>query len=228
MSQIQNQGQAVINVFSDMLSRFFAFLPGLIGAIVIIIIGLIIAAAIAKIVEKIIVALRIDHVIAMLQHEIQGKPSREIKASVLLREIVRWFLIFVFLTAAAEAIGLTQLSTFLNSIILYIPNVIVAVIILSITLILAKYVSDAVLASQSVAASRFEGNIVAGIAKWAIVIFGVSAALIQLGIAVSLVNILFVGVISAFSLAIGLAFGLGGREEAAIIWKKMRDGIAKR
>ncbi len=227
MNQIQNQGQNIVNIFSDLLGRFFSFLPGLIGAIVIVIIGLIIAALVAKLVEKIVRGLRIDHVIATLQHEIQGRPGREVKASVLLREVVRWFLIFIFLMAAAEALGLQQLSAFLNNIILYIPNVIVAVIILTVSLLFGKYISDVVMASQSMAANSLNTGIVASVAKWAIIIFGVSAALIQLGVAVSLVNIVFTGIVFALALAAGIAFGLGGQAEAAIMWKKMRDSFRR-
>lgn len=227
MNQIQNQGQVIVNVFNDLLARFVNFLPGLIGAIIIVIIGLIIAAIVAKLVEKIIQMLRIDNVIARLQHEISGRPTREIKASVILRELVRWFLIFVFLIAASQALGLSQLSVFLNEILLYIPNIIVAVVILTVTLMLAKYVSEIVMDSQAVENSDFESKIVSAVAKWAIIIFGVLAALIQLRIAPSLINSLAIGIIAAISLALGLAFGLGGQGEASQLLKNFRAKMMK-
>ena len=226
MGQIQNQGQAIANVFTDMASKFVYFLPGLIGAIIIVIVGLFIAGVVAKLVEKLVKFLKIDHAIEVVQHEIQGKPGHEIRASILLREIVRWFLIFVFLTAAAEAIGLQQLSSFLNSIILYIPNILVAVIIMTVSLMLAKYVSQVVMDSKSVA-NKFQSNVIAGMAKWAIIIFGTLAALIQLGIAPSLINAVAIGIIAAASLATGLAFGLGGREEASQILKDFKIKMMK-
>lgn len=227
MNQIQNQGQLVLNAFNDLLSRFVSFLPGLIGAIVIVIIGLIIAALVAKLVEKVVKMLGIDSVIARLQHEITGKPGREVKASLVLREVVRWFLIFVFLIAASETLRLTQLSAFLNSILLYIPNIIVAVIILTVAMVLAKYVSEVLMSSDAVANSNFESRIVSAVAKWAIIIFGILAALIQLGIAPSLINSIVIGIIAAMSLAIGLSFGLGGRDEAARAIKNFREKMLK-
>lgn len=227
MNQFQNQGQIVLNAFNDLLSRFVSFLPGLIGAIVIIIIGLIVAAIIAKLVEKVVKMLSIDSVIARLQHEITGKPGREIRASLILREVVRWFLIFVFLIAASEALKLNQLSAFLNSILLYLPNIVVAVIILTVTMVLAKYVSEIVMDSEVVANSNFENYIVSSVAKWAIIIFGILAALLQLGIAPSLINSIVIGVIAAISLALGLAFGLGGQDEAARALKNFREKMLK-
>ncbi|EKE25849.1 MAG: TM helix repeat-containing protein [uncultured bacterium] len=227
MNQIQDQGQAIANAFTDLFSRFINFLPALIGAIVVVIIGLIIASALAKLVEKVVRMLKIDHVIATLQEEIKGRQGKEIKASVLLREIVRWLLIFVFLTAAAEILGLSQLSAFLGNIILYIPNIVVAVIILTVALMLAKYVSQIVMESQTVAASKFESKVISGIAKWAIIIFGTLAALIQLGIAPALINSIAIGIIAAVCLAIGLAFGLGGQNEAAQILKNFREKMIK-
>lgn len=227
MDQIQNQGQIVLNVFNDLLSRFVSFLPGLIGAILILIVGLIVAAAVAKLVEKGVKMLGIDSVIARLQHEIAGRQRREVKASVVLREVVRWFLIFVFLIAASEALGLSQLSAFLNSILLYIPNIIVAVIILTITMVLAKYVSEIVMDSQVIAKSNFQSHIVSAVSKWAIIVFGVLASLIQLGIAPSLINSLAIGIIAAISLALGLSFGLGGQDEASRILKNFREKMLK-
>ncbi|EKE18745.1 MAG: CmpX protein [uncultured bacterium] len=226
MNQIQNQGQVLANAFNDLLSRFVSFLPGLIGAIIIVVIGLFVASVIAKLVEKVVKMLKIDNVIATIQHEIQGRPGREIMASVLLREIVRWFLIFVFLVAAAETLGLKQLSVFLNSILLYIPNIVVAVIILTITLMLGKYVSELVMSSQ-VVADKFQPHFISGLAKWAIFIFGTLAALIQLGIAPSLINSIAIGIVAAFSLAIGLAFGLGGKHEAEQMLKDFREKMKK-
>lgn len=227
MNQIQNQGQTVINAFGDLLSRFFSFLPSLIGAIIIVIVGLIIAAIVAKLVEKVVRALRIDNVIATVQHEIQGRPGHEVRASVILREVVRWFLIFVFLIAASETLGLTQLSAFLNNIIMYIPNIVVAVIIMTVALMLARYVSQLVMDSQAVADSKFQSHIIASMAKWAIIIFGALAALIQLGIAPALINSIAIGIIAALSLAIGLAFGLGGQDEASRMLKNFSEKMRK-
>ncbi len=100
----------------------------------------------------------------------------------------------------------------------------VASVILSIAFILGNVVFELVRHSTRVA-GVVRAEVVATISKWAIVIFGLLAAMLQLGIAPSLVNTIFIGVVSAVSLAAGLAFGLGGKEEAALLLKKMREDL---
>jgi hypothetical protein len=110
---------------------------------------------------------------------------------------------------------------------LYLPNIVVATIILTIAFLLGNVVYT-IVRSSTRAAGVMNASLLATIIKWAIVIFGLLAALIQLGIATSLVNTIFIGLISAVSLAVGLAFGLGGREEAALILKKIRQNVTEK
>ena len=147
--------------------------------------------------------------------------------SELIGGIVKWFLVLVFLMAATNILNLIQVTDFLNQIILYIPNVIVAVLILAIAFLVGNLVYGIVKGSTR-AAGVMSATLLAAISKWAIIIFGILAALIQLGIATTLVSTMFTGFIAAISLAIGLAFGLGGREEAALILKKLREEITEK
>jgi small-conductance mechanosensitive channel len=142
-------------------------------------------------------------------------------------KVVQWFLILVFLMAATDILGLSQVTDFLNDIIRYLPNIIVATVILTIAFLLSNVIYIIVRSSTRIA-GVISAALLATIIKWAIIIFGLLAALIQLGIAVSLVNTIFIGLVSAFSLAAGLAFGLGGREEAALILKKLREEFTKK
>jgi len=147
--------------------------------------------------------------------------------SSLLGGLVKWFLILVFLLAAADILQLNAVSVFLNSILLYIPNIVVAVIILSVVLLAGNFVYDVVKGSTR-AAGVVSASLLAVISKWAIIIFGIFAALIQLGVASSLVSTIFIGIVAMLALAGGLAFGLGGREEAALILRKLREEIMER
>jgi len=140
--------------------------------------------------------------------------------------LVKWFLVLVFLMAATDILQLTQVSAFLNSVILYIPNIVIAVIILSLAFLLGNFVFHIVRSSTKVA-GVMSASFLAVIAKWSIIIFGLLAALIQLGIATSLVNTIFFGLVAAFSIAFGLAFGIGGKEEAALLLKKIREDLTK-
>jgi hypothetical protein len=85
-----------------------------------------------------------------------------------------------------------------------------------------------VVKGSSRAAGVMSATLLATLSKWAIVVFGFLAAMIQLGIAVSLVNTIFIGIVAALSLAIGLSFGLGGKDEASAILKKIREEISEK
>ncbi len=207
--------------------RFINFLPALVGAVLVFVAGWIVAVALGKVVEHIVKMVKIDDVM-----EKAGTKARLEKAGVTLNVakfiggLVKWFLILVFLMAATDILKLTQVTNFLNSIILYLPNVVVAAVILAVAFLVANFVFAVVKGSSKVA-GLVSATLLATIAKWSIVVFGFLAALIQLGIASSLINTLFIGFVAMLALAGGLAFGLGGKEEAAMILKKIRQEITE-
>lgn len=227
MGSIQTWGEAITLSLLGLWERFFNFLPSLLGALLVFFLGLIVAVALGKVAEKLISLLHIDQLIEKMKLGEKVKDAGiEIKVSRFFGELVKWFLILVFLMAATDILKLSQVSVFLNSVILYIPNIVIATIILSVAFLFGNFVFHAVRSSTRVA-GVLSAAFLATIAKWAIVIFGLLAALIQLGIAVSLVNTIFIGLISALALAFGLAFGLGGKEEAALLLRKIREDMTK-
>lgn len=228
MNSVQTWGEAITKSLMDMWARFMNFIPQFIGALVVFIIGLIVASILGKVVEKLVKAIHVDQAIARLHiNEKFRQAGFELSIAKLFGGIVKWFLILVFLMAATDILGLTQVTQFLNQILLYIPNVLVATVILSIAFLLANFLYVIVRGSTR-AAGIMSASLLATIIKWAVLIFGFLAALIQLGIATSLVNTLFIGLVGALSLAAGLAFGLGGREEAALMLRKIREEISKK
>ena len=228
MNPVQTWGQAIANSLIDLWLRFVTFVPTLIGALLVFLIGLVIASVIGKTIERVIKALRVDQAIDRMNiAESLKEHGIETTFSEFLGKFVQWFLVLVFLMAATDILGLKQVTSFLDNIVSYLPNVVVATIILTIAFLLASVVFKIVRGSTK-AAGVMSAALLATMIKWAIMIFGILAALIQLGIATSLVNTIFIGLVSAFSLAIGLAFGLGGREEAALILKKIRLDIEKK
>jgi len=225
MNPAQTWGEAIATSLIDLWIRFINFMPTLVGALLVFFLGLLVASVFGKVVERIIKALRVDNAIERLsigeklkQHGISTSLSH------FMGQLVQWFLVLVFLMAATDILGLKQVTSYLNSIILYLPNVVVATIILTIAFLLGNLVYTIVRGSTK-AAGVMSATLLATIIKWSIMIFGLLAALIQLGIATSLVNTIFIGLVSAISLAIGLAFGLGGRDEAALILRKIREEI---
>lgn len=227
MNGIQNWGEAIVVALFGVWESFITLLPTLIGAVIIFVAGWLIAVALGKVAAKLVKAMRVDHA---LQKIGWGQRFSEIGISTNISEflggLVKWFLILVFLMAATDILQLNQITEFINSILLYLPNVVVAVVILSVVFIAGNFVYDVVKGSTK-AAGVMSATMLAAISKWAIIIFGVLAALLQLGIASSLVSTIFIGIIAMVSLAGGLAFGLGGRDEAAMILRKLREELTK-
>ena len=134
-------------------------------------------------------------------------------AAGILGKIVYWFILLIFLVPAADALGLPAVSNILNTLVAYIPNVFVAILVLFLGTLAATVVADLV---RGTVASANIGNpdILAGVARWAIMGFAALIALEQLKIAPALINELFGAVVAAAAIAFGLAFGLGGQEAA--------------
>ena len=227
MESVQTWGEAITVSLINLWDRFINFVPSLVGAVLVFVAGWIVAVALGKVVEHIVKMVKIDDVM-----EKAGTKARLEKAGVSLNVakfiggLVKWFLVLVFLMAATDILKLVQVTNFLNSIILYLPNVVVAAVILAVAFLVANFVYAVVKGSTKVA-GLVSATLLATIAKWAIVIFGFLAALIQLGIATSLINTLFIGFVAMLALAGGLAFGLGGKDEAATILRKIRQEITE-
>jgi hypothetical protein len=193
--------------------RVMAVIPNVIGAIVIIIIGLIVAPILGGIVKKIVDVLKVDSLSEKVGlHDIIRPFFKQPSIAVFLGKIVKWFFIIAFLMAAAEILNWDRVTDFLNEIVFYIPNVLIAVVILVLGAIFGKFLDEVIVRSLKGSNTPIDNPEVLGkIAKFALILFAVLAAFIQLGIASSLIEILFGGIV----LATSLAFGLGGREKAA-------------
>lgn len=228
MNGIQTWGEAITMSLLTLWERFINFLPSLLGAIIVFIFGWLIAVTLGKFVEKLVKTARID---AAFEKIGTGRKLKEMGVqfsfSAFLGEIVKWFLVLVFLMAATDILQLVQVTNFLNSVLVYLPNVVVAVIILAVVFLVGNFVY-AVVKGSTRAAGVMSATLLATISKWSIVAFGILAALIQLGIATSLVSTIFIGFVAMISLAGGLAFGLGGKEEAQMILRKLREEISEK
>jgi len=227
METVQTWGEAITLSLLNLWQRFINFLPSLVGAILVFVAGWIVAVALGKVVEHIFKMVKVDEAMEKAGTKARLKKAGvEINVAKFLGGLVKWFLILVFLMAATDILKLNQVTNFLNSIILYLPNVVVAAVILAIAFLVANFVYAVVKGSTKVA-GIVSATLLATVAKWAIVIFGFLAALVQLGIASSLINTLFIGLVAMLALAGGLAFGLGGKDEAALIIKKIRQEITE-
>lgn len=216
----------VQSTFQELWLQVVGFLPELLGAIVVFIVGLVIAWALRVVVEKVVMALRIDDLMIKLKvKDLFKRVGLSLHVGRLLGWMVKWFIVVVFLIAAADILGWSQITAFLNDVVAYIPNALVAVVILLVGIVLGSFVFEVV--EKAVSASKMGGErLLAGISKWAIFLFAFIAALQQLGIASALLQTITTGLVAMIAIAGGLAFGLGGQEHAKKFLSKLRNDIS--
>lgn len=207
--------------------QIVSFVPSLIGALIIFIVGLVVASGLASLVEKLVAATKLDSFLKKIGlEEYTKRANLELNSGYLLGEIVYWFLILVFFSAAADILRFYVLSNFIKDILIYLPNLMVAVLVMIVALVAANIIKRIVKAS--VMSAKIGGeNFLSTASWWVIVMFGLLIALNQLGVAVAIINTVITGLIAMFALAGGLAFGLGGKDFAAHLLQKMKDGMEK-
>jgi hypothetical protein len=201
-------------------------LLNLLGALIAIVFGLIFASGISTIFERIVKVLKIDDLLQKLGIEEHfERAGLKLDASRFFGRIVYWFVVIVALLVASEILGLFTLASFLKQVLLYVPNVIVAALIMVAAIVIANFLKG--LITASVRGARLHSpSFVGSITWWAIVVFGFLAALSQLGVAVSIINSLVTGFIAMLALAGGIAFGLGGKGVAEDILEHLRGHVS--
>lgn len=205
--------------------NFVGILPILLAALIVLIIGWLIAIALGSLVERIVKVIKLDTLLDKIGFKkALARASIRLNSGKFFGEITKWFFIIVFLMAATDILGLFQVTAFLNGILLYIPNVVIAIIVLLIAIIVAHFLKNFVRASIKTAGLHSAGFL-SSLTKWAVLAFGFIIALTQLGIAVTLINTLVMGLVGMLALAGGLAFGLGGKDQAARFLEKIRKEI---
>ena len=214
---------SVLFAFRNLWDSFLLFLPDFFGALVVLLFGWVVAAALGRLAHRVVVLLKIEKAVNALRiSEFFEHAGVSLDVAALFGWLVKWFLLIVTFLAAADVLGWSQLSEFFQTVVAYLPNVIIAAVILLIGILVANFVHQVV--HRSVVATKFEGaDFLSGIAKWAILLFTFLAALNQLAIAEELVQSLFTAFVAMLAIAGGLAFGLGGKEHA----ERMLDHLRK-
>lgn len=210
----------VTGAWNTFATKIMAFLPELIGAIIIFVLGLIIARLLKAGAVKLLRLVRFDSagektgVKDFLEKGNITKTPSEIVGS-----LIYWFIMILVIIASFDALGLPIVSDLLNTVFIYIPNVVAAVIILTLGLLFGNLISAVVQTTASNAGlTTAEG--LGKAALYAIIIFCGAVALIQLGIGEEIVASAFKIIFGCTALALALAFGLGGKEMAADYLKK--------
>jgi len=217
---LEETRNTLVNSLNSNLQAVVTYVPRFIAGLLILLIGIVIGSIVKQIILSASKSLKVDEYLRRY-----GVP--ELRAdytwSNIIAEIVRWFVIIIFLIPTADVWGMPRIGTLLNELLLYLPNVFIAVIIALVGFVLARLAHDVILASVK-GITKESGNMIATAAQWIINIFIILAVLNQLGVASDLVRILFTGIVAMIALAGGIAFGLGGQQNASDIL----DGIRKR
>lgn len=214
-----------VDALENLWVGFIDFIPNLIGALIVFIIGWIIAVAIGKLVAEILKRIKFDRIFekggwktALEKAGIKADVSSFIGA------IFKWVLLIAFLIAAVQILGLGQLKDFFVDVLNYLPNVIVAAFIFVVAVIIADILEKIVRAAVE-GAKMGSGQIVGAIVKWSIWVFAILAILYQLGIGKVFMADLFRGIVAMIVLAVGLSFGLGGKDVASEILQDLRNKL---
>lgn len=206
----------------DLWEGFIGFIPQLIGAIIIFLIGWLISIAVGKLVAEVLRRIKFNRIFEKGGWKAAlDKAGIKVNASAFIGAICKWVLIIVFLAAAIEILGLVQFAGLLTDVVAYLPNVVVAAFIFVVTVIIADILEKVVRAAIEGAKVGY-GHLVGVIVKWSIWIFAILIILLQLGIAEDLIKIFIQGLVGLIVIAGGIAFGLGGKEVAAEILQNLK------
>src|ERR671913_1647238 len=190
------------------LEAFFAFVPQLIGAIVILIVGYIVARVLQAVVSRVLKAIGFDGWMEKggIKQFLDRAQTRETPATVL-GTLVFWFVFIIAITMAADALGIRQVSEVLAQLIAYIPSIIAAILILVLAALLANFLAGVVRGATG-------SDLLSNIARYAIIVYAAFAAITELGIAVQLTAPTFLIILGAVALAAAIAFGFGAQNVA--------------
>jgi hypothetical protein len=225
----------IINTWSDALTASFrdlwlgiaTYVPNLIVAIIIFILGWVVGMIVGRGIEQIFKTIRFDEALKKTgADEVMHRGGMSLNSGAFVGGLVKWFIILVFLIASFDVLGLAQVNDFLQGVVLsYLPKVIVAVLVLLVAGVLGDTMQRIVTTSARAANIRSAGML-GVVTRWVIWIFAFLVAMSQLGIASAFFQTLFTGFVIALALGVGLSFGLGGQQAAADVIAKVRHDMA--
>ena len=228
MTFIENWGDVFARSLQGVWYGVANFVPNLVIAIIIFAIGWVLAALVEKLVETVFKSLKIDAALKSAGLEdVVKRAGHNLNSGLFVGSLVKWFVVVVFLIASFDVLGLSQVTTFLGDVVGYLPQVIIAVLILMVAVIIANAMQKIVIASSRAAHVK-SAELLGRITKWSIWIFAILTALFNLGIAAGLIQTIVMAVFAGAALALGLAFGLGGKDAAQKIVERTLQNVIER
>jgi len=220
-------GEVLTLSFQNLWVGVVNFVPNLVIAIIILILGWLVGVLFGRAIWQVFKTLKVDDALRRAGFEtfIQ-RGGVNLDSGAFIGGLVKWFVIVIFVVAAIDVLGLSQVNFFLQDVVLgYLPRVLAAALVLLVAGVIGD-VTGRVVVTAAKTAGLDSAHFVGAIAKWAIWIFAILVALSQLGIAATFSQTLFTGVVIAVSLALGLSFGLGGQEAASRFIEKLRGEMS--
>ncbi|GAC1413250.1 MAG: hypothetical protein NVSMB66_4650 [Candidatus Doudnabacteria bacterium] len=215
---------SVVDSLQGLWFKILSFLPNLLAAIIFLILGWLVAVFLARLVEKVLTSIKVDQFADRLGlTTLSQRTGRKLTVSGLGAWLIKWFILIGVFLAAADILGLTQVSAFLYGRVLpYFGNVIIAVAMLVIGILAADFLADLVRGALE-AAQMPSAKALSAITRWSVIIMTVLTALAQLNVATQFIQNLFTAIVAMIAIAGGIAFGLGGRDHA----KKVLDAVER-
>jgi small-conductance mechanosensitive channel len=218
--QVTEWSEALMTSLAAAMALFFSAIPKILGFLLILLVGWFVASALDKGVSALLRRVRFNELSERAGlSDFIAKMGITTDAAGVVGLVLKWFIRIVALAVAFDALGLPAVSEVLQQLMLWLPNVIVALVVLVIGGLAARGVSN-VVRGMAREADLTNSDFLAKVASVVIWAFAVVVAIHQIGIATELVNALFIAIVGAIALALGLAFGLGGRETAAEILRR--------
>lgn len=220
---VTNTGESIISQILDILGGVFSYAKPVIAALLIIIIGGFIIKKIMGLLQIVLEKAKIDALFEKIRitSELQNLGITVTPAA-LITGIIGLVAKFILWMAAINTLGIDALTKLMNDILAYIPNILIALILLFAGLTIAKITKETIEQSaSSLSVSSDTATLFGKIAKISILIITAMAVLTQLHIAVSLIETLFSGFVAMMAIAGGIAFGFGGQEKAKAILEKL-------
>lgn len=223
---LQTWGEVLTRSFQDIWLGIAVFVPNLVVAIIIFVVGWFVGVILGRVTAQILRSIKIDSALKGAGVEdILKRAGFGLDSGRFIGELVKWFIIIVFLVATLEVLGLQEVNVFLRDVVLaFLPQVIAAALILLIAAVIAEALRKVVIGAAQ-ATDVTSAGFLGGVAKWAVWIFAILIALSQLGIADFFAQTLFTGVVVALAIALGLAFGIGGQDAARDFIGRLREDI---
>jgi hypothetical protein len=225
---IQSLVDSFTLAFIDLAQGVVVFIPKLILAVLFFAIGWVLASLIENLVETVFKSLKVDAGLKSAGLEdVVKRSGHNLNSGLFVGSLIKWFVIIVFLVASFDILELKQVTVFLTGVLNYLPNVIIAVLVLMVSVLIANAMQKLVVATSRAAHVK-SAELLGRITKWSIWIFALLAALYNLGIAPGLVQTVVMAVFAGAALALGLAFGLGGKDAAQKILEKTLHNVMEK